>query len=107
MHPNKYTQGLRYYPFAVNLDRCVGSCRTFGDLSNRVCVLNKTEDLSLNLFNIVTGINESQKYCKYKSSINVSLMVENITRIKHAMTINVGVSAKIQKNLMCTKKIIF
>ena len=22
-HCNKYTQGLRYYPFAVNLDRCV------------------------------------------------------------------------------------
>ena len=34
-------------------------------------------------------------------------MVENVTRIKHAMTINVDVSAKIQKNLMCTRKIIF
>ena len=24
LHSNKYTQGLRYYPFAVNLDSCVG-----------------------------------------------------------------------------------
>ena len=24
LHPNEYTQGLRYYPFAVNLDRCMG-----------------------------------------------------------------------------------
>ena len=23
LHPNQYTQGLCYYPFAVNLDRCV------------------------------------------------------------------------------------
>ena len=26
LHPNKYTQGLRYYPFVINSDRCVGSC---------------------------------------------------------------------------------
>ena len=23
LHPNKYSQELHYYPFAVNLDRCV------------------------------------------------------------------------------------
>ena len=26
----------------LNLDRCVGSCITLNDLSNKVCVLNKT-----------------------------------------------------------------
>ena len=26
LHPNEYSQELRYYPFAVNLDRCAGSC---------------------------------------------------------------------------------
>ena len=25
LHPNEYTQGLRYYPSEVNLDRCVKS----------------------------------------------------------------------------------
>ena len=39
LHPNEYTQGLRYYSFAVNLDRC-----TVNDLSNTICVPNKTED---------------------------------------------------------------
>ena len=34
LHPNEYTEGLRYYPFAVNLDRCVRSCNTLNDLSN-------------------------------------------------------------------------
>ena len=34
LYPNEYIQGLRSYPFAVNLDRCVGSCNTLNDLSN-------------------------------------------------------------------------
>ena len=41
-HPNEHTQGLRYYPFAVNLDRCVGICNTLNDLSNKVYVPDKT-----------------------------------------------------------------
>ena len=28
----------------VNLDRCVGSCNTLNDLSNKVSVPNETED---------------------------------------------------------------
>ena len=42
LHPNEYSQRLRYYPFIVTLHRCVGSCNTLNDLSNRICVLNKT-----------------------------------------------------------------
>ena len=34
LHPNEYTQGLRYYPFPVKLDRCAGSCHTLNDLSS-------------------------------------------------------------------------
>ena len=34
-------------------------------------------------------------------------MVENVTQIKSWITINVNVSAKIKKNIMRTKKIIF
>ena len=42
------------------LDRCVGSCNTLNDLSNNVCVPNKTEDLNLSMFNIIAGINQSK-----------------------------------------------
>ena len=35
LHPIEYIQGLGYYPFAVNLDRCVGSCNTLNGLSNQ------------------------------------------------------------------------
>ena len=57
LHPNEYSQEFHYNPFAVKLDRCVGSCNTLNDLSNKVCVLNKTEDLNLSMFNMITGIN--------------------------------------------------
>ena len=35
LHLDKYIEGLRYYPFAVNLDRRMGSCYTFNDLSKQ------------------------------------------------------------------------
>ena len=37
---------LHYYPFAVKLGRYVGSCNTLIDLSNKVCVPIKIEDLN-------------------------------------------------------------
>ena len=58
LNRNEYTQGLRYYPFAVNLDRCVPSCNTLNDLSNEVCVPNKTGDLNISIFKLITGTNE-------------------------------------------------
>ena len=38
LHPNEYSQ---------ELDRSVGSCNTLNDLSNKVCVPNKTKDFNL------------------------------------------------------------
>ena len=39
--PNEYSQDSHHYPFAVKLGRCVGSCNTVNDLSNKVCVSTK------------------------------------------------------------------
>ena len=47
LYPYEFSQGLRYYPYAVNFNRCMESCNTLNDLSNRVCVSDKTEDLNL------------------------------------------------------------
>ena len=58
LHPNEYNQELHHYPFAVKLDRSVGSCYTLNDLSNKIFVPNKIEDLNLSVFNMVTGKNE-------------------------------------------------
>ena len=46
LHPNEYSQGLCHYSFAVNFDRYVGSYSALNDLSNRLCISNKTEDLT-------------------------------------------------------------
>ena len=57
LRPNEYSQQFHYYPFAVKLDRFVGSFNTLSDLSNKVYIPNKTEDLNLSVFNMITGIN--------------------------------------------------
>ena len=49
----------------VKLDRCVGSCNTLNDLFNKACVPNETEDLNLNVFNMITGIKESKTLIIY------------------------------------------
>ena len=58
IHPNEYNQELYYYPFAVKLDKSVGS--RLKHYSNKLCVPNKTEDLNITMFNMITGINESK-----------------------------------------------
>ena len=68
LHPNEYSQEFHYYPFSVKLDRCAGGCNILNDLSNKVCVPYKTDDLNLSVFNMFTGINESKVLKKHISS---------------------------------------
>ena len=68
LHPIEYSEEFHYYPFTVQLDKYVGSCNTLNDLSNKVCVPNKTEDLNLSVFNMITGINKSKTLAKHISS---------------------------------------
>ena len=64
LHPNKYIRKFYYYPFIVKLSKRVGSCNTLSDLTNKVCVPNKKEDLNLSVLNLITGINESKNVNK-------------------------------------------
>ena len=54
LHLNEYKLEFHYYLFAVTLDRCVRSCNTFNNLSNKVCVQNKPEDLNIHVFVVIT-----------------------------------------------------
>ena len=67
LYPNGYSQELHDYPFAVNLERCVASCNTLNDLSYKVYVSNKTEDLSIHVFDMITGINQPKILTKHVS----------------------------------------
>ena len=76
LHLDEYSTNLHYYLFAVKLDRCVGSYNhTLNDVSSKVCVSNKTEDLNQNVFDMITGINESKTLtkdttCEYKGKFD-------------------------------------
>ena len=67
LHPTNYTHVLHYFPTAVHLDRCVPSCNTVNDLSNKVSIPDNTEDLNLIVFNMITGINGSKTFIKHIS----------------------------------------
>ena len=67
VHPNEYRHEFHYYPFSVELDRCVRNFNILNDLSNKACVPNKTEDLNLSIFSMITGINESKILAKHIS----------------------------------------
>ena len=40
----------------VKLDTFVGNCNTLNDLSDKVCVPNKAEDLNVSVFNMMENI---------------------------------------------------
>ena len=65
LHPNKYIQEFHYYPVMVKLGRCVGSYNALNDVFNKVCIPNKTEDLNLSVFNMITEINKSKTLTKH------------------------------------------
>ena len=58
---------IHYYQFEVRLYRRIGSFNTINDLSNKVCVPNKTQDLNLSVLNMIAGINESKILTKHIS----------------------------------------
>ena len=69
LYHNEHSQEFHYYPFSVKLDIFVGSCNTLCQLSNELCVPNKTEDLNLSMFNIIIGIHESKTLTNHMSCI--------------------------------------
>ena len=87
---NEYSQEFHYYATAVKLDKCVGNCNILNDFSNKVCVPNKTVDLNLSVFNMITGINESKTLTKHiscdcKCRFDVVVSVKNVMYVKKIM----------------------
>ena len=64
LHPDENSQELHGYPFAADLDKCVRSYNTFNGLCNKACVPNKTEDLNISVFKMISGINELKTLSK-------------------------------------------
>ena len=61
----------------------MGCFNTFNDLSNKVCVPNKAEDLNLSIFNMNKGINESKilaKHISYKFEWKIDSIKFNLNQ---------------------------
>ena len=80
---------LKYYPYFITSDKCNGSCNTFNEISRTICVPNKTKDVNLNVFNLITTKNESKTLimhisckckCRFDGSINNSNWVYNSSK---------------------------
>ena len=58
---------LKYYPFMIHLGKCCGSCNSANDLSTKIWVLNKAEDINVKVFNMITNKNEAKTMIKHVS----------------------------------------
>ena len=74
-------------------------------MSNKACGSNKTEDLNLSVFNMITGINQWKTLTKHIScECKCRLIEDNVIQISSRIIINVDVSVK---NVMYVKNIVF
>ena len=105
INSNECSQKFHYYPLAIKLDKYVGSCDTLNDLFNKVCVPNKTVDLNLSLFNMITRINESKSIRKHMScKCKCKFDGKNVIEISNGIAVNVDMSVK---STIFVKNIIF
>ena len=73
LNPDELSQGPCRYAIMISLGKRGESCNNLDDLSSRTCVSNKTEEINLNVFNIITGLNES-KTKTFRNIFFVTLM---------------------------------
>ena len=56
---------LNYYPFMISLEKCKVSCNFVDVLSTKICVPNKTKEVSVKRFSMVTRIDEAKALVKH------------------------------------------
>ena len=103
LHSNEYNQEFHYYQFAAKLDRCVRCCNNLNDLSNKLFVPNKIENLNLSVFNMIIGINKKKTTKHTSCKCKCRFEGRKCNSVNGGKTINVDVSVK---NVMYVKKVI-
>ena len=98
LNPNK----LCYNPFVVNLDRCTGRSDNLDDLSDNLCVLNKTKDVGLKVLSIIRRFNEIKLFKNiFRVMVHVDLTIKNAVQNKIRTKINIGVTVKTTNKTTC------
>ena len=70
---------LKHYPYIITLDKCNGSYKTLTEISDRICVANKTENVNLNVFNLITRkMNQKHYQIIHRLNVNVNLVEKEV-----------------------------
>ena len=64
-----------FYPFSIKTSKCSGSCNNINNPCAKLCVPDVVKNLNVNLFNLVSRINETRRIewhetCKCKCLFN-------------------------------------
>ena len=55
-----------FYPFTASVNKCGGSCNTIDDPYARFCVPNKVKNMNVELFNLMSGVDETKFLVQYE-----------------------------------------
>ena len=49
-----------FYPFSIKTSKCGGSCNSINDPYGKICVPDVAKNLSVKVFNLMSGTNETR-----------------------------------------------
>ena len=69
---------LVFYPFSIKVNKCSGSCNKINDPYAKLCVPDTIKNMNVNVYNLVSRINETRhiqwhKNCKCKCRLDSSI----------------------------------
>ena len=72
---NVNSNNLIFYPFSIKIHKCSGSCNNINNPYAKICVPDVIKDLSVKVFNLMSGTNETRfikwhEKCKCKSRLD-------------------------------------
>ena len=74
---------LKYYSWLIQI-KCSGICNATNDLSTKICVPSKTKDVNVEVFNIITRINEAKKLVNiFQVILNAITIKQHVIQIKN------------------------
>ena len=74
-----YGNELYYCSLIISLGRCDGCCNTVEDPFGRIYVPYKTEDVNLNVFDVIAGLNKPKRLQEHAlCDANIYLMVKKM-----------------------------
>ena len=67
-----------FYPFIVSINKRGGSCSTIDDSHARICIPNKVKNMNVEVFNLMSVVNETRflvqhESCECKCGLNESV----------------------------------